>query len=299
MRIALVLHDASPEQDGAPLFPAVALERDGALYRAAELGRAFGPGCPAIEDGADFHHAVLSLAGEPLRRLDERLLSGERPASARIQPGTFTWVPPCDPRRASLVLGGGLAGAAPGPVPSFRVSSARVLFGHDATVPLPPVAPSVLAEPEPLEVDAGVAVVLADDLERATAPEARAAILGYTLLLVWRPGLCAQLGSVLVTSDESGDVSSSRPLFRVGGAMTPATDLRASSFTPAETIAWISHHVPLAAGDVIGVARVAGAGGATGVKLPFGARVEVALEPLGRLSGRAIPGPEPRAWRDD
>lgn len=312
MRIALVLHDASPDPDGAPLFPAVALERDGALYRVSELARVFGAGYASLEDGADFHHAVLSLAGAPLHRLDERLLSGERPSAARIQPGTFTWAPPCDPRRASLFLCAPAATGASLPAPVLQVGSARVLFGHEATVPLPPIAGGALSSeggalagavrPEDLrgaalEVDAGVAVVLADDLDRATALEADDAILGYTLLLAWRPGLFAQLGSVLVTREEAGDVAALRPLFRAGGVMLPASDLRASPFTPAEVVAWLSHHVPLQAGDVVGVARVAGAGGSTGARLAFGARVELAIERLGRLCGRAVPGPEPRAWR--
>lgn len=296
MRIALVLHDASPEPDGAPIFPAVALERDGALYRVSELARVFGARYASLAEADDFRHAVLSVGAEPLRELDERLLSGERPSSARLLPGTFTWLPPCDPQRASFFLSDVRPGAAREAPPVFRVGAARSLFGHESAVPLPPIAPSPA-------VDAGVAVVLADDLDHATASEADRAILGYALLLAWRPGLAAQLGPVLVTRDEAGDVPALRPLFRAAGVMSPAADLRASPFTPPEILAWISHHTPLQAGDVIAVATVATAPASATTTasavatVAFGARVEVAMERLGRLAGRAVLGPDLRDWR--
>lgn len=298
MRIAIVLHDASPEPDGAPLFPAVALERDGALYRVSELARAFGPRYASLGDDTDFHHTVVALGAEPLRELDERLKAGERPSSARLLPGTFTWLPPCDPQRATFVTCA--PGVAPDETPMFHLGSARALLGHGASVPLSLGAPSrdgAACTVAP-EVDAGIAAVLGEDLERATAAEAERAILGYTLLLAWRPGFAAQLGPVLVTSDEAGTIGALRPLFRAGGVMLPASDAAAWPCTPAESVAWISHHVPLQAGDVIGVGHVASAGAASGrAPLSFGARVEVAIERLGRLSGRAVQGPDPRAWR--
>lgn len=298
MRIAIVLHDASPVPDGAPLFPAVALERDGALYRVSALARAFGPRYASLEDDADFHHAVLSLGAGPLRELDERLKAGERPSAARILPGTFTWLPPCDPERAALVLCAPHTGARGAEAPAFRVGSARALLGHEAAVPISPGAPSFDDRGAALDADAMLAAILGEDLCHATAAEAERAILGYTLLLAWRPGLWVQLGSVLVTRDEAGDVGSLRTLFRVGGATLPTSDARAWAFSPAEAIAWISHHVPLQAGDVIGAGRLPGGRAAeAGAKLSFGARVELAIERLGRLSGRAVEGPAPGAWR--
>lgn len=300
MRIAIVLHDASPEPDGAPLFPAVALERDGALYRVSELARAFGPRYASLGDDSDFHHTVVALGAEPLRELDERLKAGERPSSARLLPGTFTWLPPCDPQRATFVTCAPGATVAPAEGPAFHVGSARALLGHGAAVPLSPGAPCLdgAARTVAPEVDAAIAVVLGEDLERATAAEAERSILGYTLLLAWRPGFAAQLGPVLVTRDEVGAIGALRPLFRAGGVMLPASEAGAWPFTPAESVAWISHHVPLQAGDVIGVGRVASVGAASGpAPLSFGARVEVAIERLGRLSGRAVQSPDPRAWR--
>jgi hypothetical protein len=295
MRIALVLHDASPEPDGAPLFPTVALERDGALYRVSALARAFGPRYAALDACDDFRHAVLSTGAEPLYELDERLKAGERPTSARILPGTFTWLPPCDPERAALVLCTPHADAVYTTPPAFHLASARPLLGHDAAVP---VAPFAARASGALDAEAMLAVILGDDLSRATASEADRAILGYTLLLAWRPGLAAQLGPVLVTRDEAGDVRSLRTLLRVGGATLPTAEACASPFTPAEAIAWISHHLPLQAGDVIGAGRVRGGSASdAGAKLTAGMRVDFAIERLGRLCGRPVDGPEPRAWR--
>jgi 2-keto-4-pentenoate hydratase/2-oxohepta-3-ene-1,7-dioic acid hydratase in catechol pathway len=304
MRIAMVLHDASPEPDGAPLFPTVALERDGALYRVSALARAFGPRYARLEDEADFHHTVVSLGAEPLRELDERLKAGERPSSARILPGTFTWLPPCDPQRATFVTCAPHAETPPPSPPAFRIGSARVLFGHEATVPIAPVAPS----PEAVaahdrsggahDVDGSLAVVLGDDLSCADVTEAERAILGYTLLLAWRPGFGAQLGPVLVTRDEVGAASSLRTLFKLGGATLATEDVGAWSFSPAEAVAWISHHVPLLAGDVIGAGRIRGGSASdAGATLSFGMRVELAIERIGRLAGRSVEGPSPRAWR--
>lgn len=302
MRIALVLHDASPEPDGAPLFPTVALERDGALYRVSELARAFGPRYAALEDDADFHHAVVSLGAEPLRELDERLKSGERPSSARLLPGTFTWLPPCDPQRAAFLTCAPHPRSTPLPAapPAFHIGSARALLGHEATVPIAQGAPSFDdgARGSALDADASLAVLLGDDLCCATASEAERAILGYTLLLTWRPGLSAQLGPVLVTRDEAGPLAALRTLFRIGGATLPTADLGAWTFSPAESVAWISHHVPLQAGDVIGAGRLPGGCAAeAGAKLSFGMRVEMTIERIGRLAGRAVEGPPPRAWK--
>ena len=308
MRIASVLHDASPEPDGAPLFPAVALERDGALYRVSALARAFGPRYAALADEVDFHHAVVALRGALLCELDERLRSGDRPSSARILPGTFTWLPPCDTERAALFTCDPLAAelATSPRVPAFRVGSARALFGHEATVPLPPYAASA-------SVECSLAAVLGDDLFRATALEADEAILGYAVLVAFSPGLAAQLGPVLVTRDEVGQLGPLGPLrtqLRVGGAPLAIGDAAVATFSPAESIAWISHQVPLAAGDVIGAGRVRGARAvaaaaaadaayddAACVNVACGSRFDFAIERLGRLSGRPTTGPELRAWR--
>ena len=195
--------------------------------------------------------------------------------------------------RAALVTCAPYAEAAQAPAPAFRVGSARALIGHEATVPIAPGAPSLDARAGALDADGMLAAVLAEDLCHADAAEAERAILGYTLLLAWRPGLSAQLGSVLVTRDEAGDLTSLRTLFRVGGATLPTSDAGVRPFSPPEAIASISHHVPLQAGDVIGAGRLRGACASdAGARLSFGMRVELAIERLGRLCGRATEGPD-------
>lgn len=296
MRIASVLHDAAPEPDGAPLLSAVALERDGALYRASTLARAFGPRYAKLPGEPDFHATVIALGGDPLFELDERLKSGDRPSAARLLPGSFTWLPPCDTQRASLfVCAPYLAQDERPPLePSFSAGSARALLGHDATVPL-------LCDEASLDVEGSLAVLLEDELWRATAGEAEQAILGYSLLLVWKSaplGFCAQLGPTLVTRDEAGPIGALRTQLRVDGVPLASCRLDAWSFSPAESIAWISHHVPLYPGDVISAGRARG--GCTrevGCALSFGARVDFAIERIGRLSGRPSPAPAMRAWR--
>lgn len=287
MRIASVLHDASSDKDGAPLLPAVALERDGAVYGVAALADALGSSCAMVEEGLDFQHAVISLRGEPFRELDERLRSGERPSSARLLPGTFTWLPPCDTERAAFITttADATASIAPDRGPSFQIGSARALLGHDATVP-------VLADERDLGFECAVAAVLGEDLFRATAREAHDAILGYTLLLQLTGALGAQLGPSLVTRDEAGPIAKLRAQIRVDGQPLPVCEVGDQPFSAAETIAWISHHVPLRAGDVIGASRLI----VPRARVAYGTRVDLAVERLGRLAGKPARGPEMRAW---
>jgi 2-keto-4-pentenoate hydratase/2-oxohepta-3-ene-1,7-dioic acid hydratase in catechol pathway len=139
--------------------------------------------------------------------------------------------------------------------------------------------------------------VLADDLSRATAIEAEQAILGYSVLVAFPPGFAALLGPVLVTRDEIGALSPLRTQLRVDGAPLATGDAATSlPFSLPEHIAWISHHVPLTAGDVIRAVPVARATGAA-LRLSCAARVDFTIERIGRLSGRLTLGPEPSAWR--
>lgn len=281
MRIAAVLHDASSDHDGAPLLPTLALERDGAVYGVAALARAL-----SVSMDFGFHEAVVALGGASLRELDERVRSGERPSSARLLPGTFTWLPPCETERAAYVICAE-ATAARRDVPTFRLGSARAFSGHEATVPCDVAGDDVA-------FDGGVAAVLGDDLFRATAVEADEAILGFTLVLEWAGGLGAQLGPALVTREEIRTIAGLRAQIRAGGAPLDACALDDGPFSPAEAIAWTSHRLPLHAGDVI---RVACVRAAHAPRAALGTRVEVAVERLGRLSGKPCRGPEMRDWR--
>jgi hypothetical protein len=327
MRIATVLHDASPEPDGAPLFPTVALERDGALYRVTALAQAFGPRYAALADDADFGHAVLALRAEPLHEMDRRLRAGERPSAARLLPGTFTWLPPCDADRAALIVCAHPEGGANARrVPAFSVGSARALYGHEATVPLVQEDASQEDQDDASRGDQddtsrgdqddasviiapSLAVVLSDDLCCASCAEADRAILGYTLLVRFGAGHAAQLGPALVTRGDAEPIAGLRAHLRVDGAPVATDEVGKGAFSPAEAIAWISHHVPLRAGDVIGVGPLCAANGASGangaaerasagrVAAPYGARVDFAIERIGKLSGKPVRGPEPAAWR--
>lgn len=284
MRIAAVLHDASSDHDGSPLLPTPVLERDGALYRIADLAGMLGPRGARLAAGGDFHATVIAAGGASLRELDERLRSGERPAEARVLPSTFTWLPPCDPDRAALVM----CDAPPhAKEPSVRLASARSLIGHEATVPCDPAARDVA-------IEASVVAMIADDLFRAEEAEASAAIFGFAVMLAFEGGLGAQLGPVLVTRDEVPLVTRLRAHVRVAGSAIDGCTIADAPFTPAEQIAFASHKMPLRAGDLIRVARVQSSAKA---RVAFGSRVDVAVERLGRLTGKPSRGPEMRSWR--
>src|SRR5262249_17407502 len=140
--------------------------------------------------------------------LDERLRRGDRPSAARLAPDSFVSLPPCD---ASRVLYFQLSGAEH--ELDYRIGNARALDGHNASMSFP-------AEEGSPAVTADLAVVLRDDLARATPDEAARAVLGYSILHVCvarttlaralraggNPGrgydFGGQLGPVLVTRDE-------------------------------------------------------------------------------------------------
>jgi len=284
MRIAAVLHDASSDHDGAPLLPTPALERDGALYRIAELAERLESRGARFAEGGDFHAAVVALGGASLRELDERVRSGERPAAARVLPGTFSWLPPCDPDRAALVICDAAMDAAE---PSFRLASARSLLGHEATVPCAFAGPSVA-------IEGSVAAMIGDDLFRASEAEAQGAILGFSLMLAFEGGLGVQLGPSLVTRDEVRSIAGLRAQIRIDGAALSGCALAEGPFSPAEQIAFVSHHAPLRAGDLIRIARVHVH---SAPRAAFGSRVDVAVERLGRLTGKTCRGPWMEGWR--
>ena len=290
MRIARVLHGTSP-------LPLLALERDGALYDAGELERIFGTrfAPDRLPGAADFHTRAVALGGAGLDELDERLRAGDRPSAARLLPGTFTWLPPCDTDRAVYVQLAPYEEATGEPL--HRLGDARGLLGHGSLIPFPSSAESSAFE-------LGVAAVLRDDLSGADPDEAARAILGYTILNGWSgseahfpPGwgtgrVPAQLGPVLVTPGELGepfDLARLKAQARVEGQTAVATSLGGWAFSLAASIAWVSRWIELRAGDVVGAGRVrAGRGEA-----PFGATVELLVERMGKLTGRPVRRPPP------
>lgn len=279
---------ADPEET-AP-FVRLALERDGALYDVAELDRIFDtPNSPdRIARGDDFHTRVVGRGCAGLDALDARLRAGERPTEARLFPEAFTWLPPCDTERALF------ARVIAGPARrSFRLGNARALLGHGERVPFPP------DETRP-ELELAVAVVLGEDLDSATEREATSAILGYTILDAWRGAdeaerdpaaaslVPSQLGPVLVTADEVADLAKLRSEARVGGTSVAGAPL-VSMGSLLASLSWLSRATPLRAGDVIAVTD-----GASPCRAPWDAPVDLLVERLGKLCGRASRlGPEP------
>jgi hypothetical protein len=288
VRLGRVLHGSSP-------VPLLALERDGALYDAGELERVFGtPFSPdRLPGAADFHTRTIALGGAGLAELDERLRAGDRPTTARLLPGSFTWLPPCDTDRALLVQLAPYDASTDEPL--HRLGDARGLVGHESVVPFP-AAREGLEEETDAAFALGIAAILREDLAGAGPAEAERAVLGYTILNGWtaaapepRPGwsarpVPAQLGPVLVTPGEVGELGRLKAQIRVDGKVTATASVGGWAFSLAESLAWLSQWMELRAGDVIGAGCVRGGRGAA----PFDATVEVGVERLGRLAGRPV-----------
>ncbi len=285
MRIARVLQEETTE-------PTLGLERDGALYSVGELDRAFQtPFSPDEHPGsASFHHRVVALGCAGLDLLDDRLRAGDRPTAARILPGTFVWLPPCDPDRAYHVRLPRAAGS------SHHLGSARAFTGHDASVSFPG------GETRP-GFELGLAVMLGEDLRSASPEDAERAILGYAILNDWTArdeearcpararDFSPQLGPVLVTKDEVHAPARLRTRARVDGEVAGTSELGPRVALLARSIAETSRWVELRAGDVVSTAcSIEGADGASGRPLSFHSPVELTVERLGRLTGRPMPG---------
>jgi 2-keto-4-pentenoate hydratase/2-oxohepta-3-ene-1,7-dioic acid hydratase in catechol pathway len=300
MRLANVLQLATST-------PIVALERDGALYDVAELERCFRTRLADIPGVSDFHTRVVALRCAGLHALNDRLLSGDRPSAARILPGTFIWLPPCAIDRAAYVQL--TPCAAHGERPSYRFGNARALLGHNAAIPFP------WGEEEP-DYEMNFAALLCEDLHRATPDEAERSTVGYAVLNDWTArgaearthdqGLpsseakdfATQLGPALVTPEELGAVEALRTQVRVDAEPRLCARIGDWRFSLAESLAYISNHVALRAGDVIGAGRVVGGSAAcVGKRLTYGSTVELVIERVGKLSGRPVRGPAPVPWR--
>jgi 2-keto-4-pentenoate hydratase/2-oxohepta-3-ene-1,7-dioic acid hydratase in catechol pathway len=176
--------------------------------------------------------------------------------------------------------------------PLHRLGDARGLVGHGCVVPYPSSMGGAAFE-------LGLAAVLRDDLSGADPVEAERAVLGYTILNGWSghdPSVPhgwgagrvpAQLGPILVTPSELGDLGQLKAQARVEGKVTVATITGGWAFSPAASIAWVSRWISLRAGDVIGLGGLRGGRG----EAPFGATVELVVERIGKLAGRPVARP--------
>src|SRR5262245_30530582 len=208
-----------------------------------------------------------------------RLRAGDRPSEARLLPGEFLPLPPCDTDRAAYVQ---LEAYAEGnDAPPFQQRCARTLVGDDQPAALDAAAPAV---------EAGCAALLGEDLHRADAREAGRAILGMTLLLDWHRGP-SQLGPELHVGANLRDLATRAAELSIDDARHAAGAIGAWRFHPAEALAFASQQMPLRAGDVVGF-------GAMSLATPqFGQRVAFSVERFMTLRGWAVRGPEPVGWR--
>ena len=296
MRVARVFHPSFPS-------PLVALERDGCLYDVAELDRQFStpPSQREPYDMSDFHLRVFALRGVGLDKLDDFLRGGDRPTEARLSKGSLLWLPPCSAERSCYVQIDRLPSVdAPDELPQYHIGNARTLFAHQETVPFP-------CDEDHPEADVAVAALIGEELRSSSVKDVEKAIAGYSILVRWvapnaekRSGsiharsFATSIGPFLVSKDEAGNIDDLRVRVRVAGDNRDLIMTTTSDWSLPEAIAFVSRHVPLMPGDVVGGAPVAGVREALReLGLSFGTTLEVAIERLGKLSSRPVVGPEP------
>jgi hypothetical protein len=264
--------------------PVVALGVDGAWYDAAALEAAWGVR-PVIES-SDFYTRVIAARCLGLFELDARLHGGPRPAGARLQTADMLLLPPCDTDRCAFFRFADYA-AQDREEPRFERADPRTLVGHGQPVPLPH------ASPDPVSLQAGLAVVLREELWRATPREALDAVAGVTLELRWGSAHApSSLGPALVMGRSLRDMAALE-LKVSSGAHTVSGPIGGWRFQPAEMLAFASQLTPLRPGDVVGL------GGAlpSPLPVPHGQRVEATLAPVLRLQAWPTQGPPPVRWR--
>ncbi|MFO0549239.1 MAG: fumarylacetoacetate hydrolase family protein [Polyangiaceae bacterium] len=285
----------------------MALERDGFFYdvEALELAARDAPelrdGAPtplaAIEgdvDAADFHARVVSLGAAGLRELDTLLARGFRPGEAWVEPSTFAPLAPCDTARATYVHIDPRASAA-WPV---RIGHARSLVGQDALLDVP--------DGEHLDFEVGVAALIGEDLERASATEVRSAIAGWMVLVevvmldVERAATChlstprgsrVAVGPWLTPPHASGRLEDARVSLTLRGATVDVGPLgeHFGARRAEEAIARASSLVPIAAGDLVGLGPLPRATGrALAIGWQLHERLDVVVGGLGALRVTAV-----------
>lgn len=267
--------------------PVTALVCDGALYDVALLEVATG----RPDRGGDFFERVVAGRAAGFGELHARLLAGRRATEARIVEGEFLPLAPCDGARGAYVQLG------PSDLdteePAFESRDSRAFVGD---------AQPVVIRAQSVVASVGLAVMLAEDLEAAGPLEALRAVLGWTLIIEWshgdaaktgRPRPASTLGPWLVLQPNLAGVLGKSLALRHRGElrMTDAVDARA--FTVGESLAFLSHHVALRAGDVVGLGCARGGR----VQLAAGERIHVELPGVMSLEGWTSELPVATAWR--
>ena len=184
MRLARILHRRA-------LLPRLALERDGFLFDVETLEAALGAAVPVPGSPSSFRARVVALGLAGLRELDQRVLRGERPKAAAIEPREAVLLPPFDAESgAHLHLNPALLSR------SAEVGLSRAVLGHQAFIG---------ATKSRGFARAGIGYVLGEDLQRATLKDVRDAVSGVTLTLHWgdfAEHMITQAGPVVVTTNE-------------------------------------------------------------------------------------------------
>jgi len=253
--------------------PVLTLVVDGAHYDVGRLHEQW-----RIEGdygNGSFHSRVVGAGCAGLDELDGRLRAGGRPTEARIQPGEYLPLPPCDTERCALLLmrdedGDGAL--------SYERADSRAMVGDGQPVD---------AFADGLEVEAGLAVLLGDDLSRVGPDEAERAMLGVTAMLRW-PGGGTHCGPDLLLRRRPRDI----------GALTASLGDWSGPIqsgwrrAPAEQVAYLSQHARLRAGDMVGLTPCCRR------KVGVGAHQRFDIPKLLRLAGWATAAlTAPTDWR--
>ena len=301
----------------------LALERDGEMYLAHELSQALGtPSVPRDFDALFAGDCFGTI--ETLERLDRSLISGNRPAVAKVTPATYTYEAPaprgcqlldfyCFEQHVTTARSKRNLGVPPEwyEVPAYYRSNPRALFGHDATIPFPPSETACDYELE-------FAVVLGRSARDLSPAEAEKAILGYTIFndctarmgqrKVMAVGLgpnkgkdfASQIGPVIVTPDEIGDVAQVELTARVNGEEWSRGKFGSAEYTFGEMIAFACEGIELAAGDVLGSGTL---GGGCGLELDKflkdGDVVELEASKVGVLRSKVGRAPAPPGFKHE
>lgn len=268
--------------------PVVALRCDGAFYDVATLEERWRSS--AWAGGSDFHLRVFATGASGLAEIDQRLRSGDRPTEARLLERDMVLLPPIDVERATVLLAEPVAAGAPRP--SVRWVDARAAVGPGQPVPVPEGG---------LELRAGVALAIGEELARSGPREASRACVGVVPYLHWSvaagipgaglvPDGPLQLGPVLswgvgprALADVSAELRVGDRRHEVGVAPGP--------WSAAEVVAYASHVASLRPGDLLGLppAKV--------VAVSERRRVRWHVGRWGPLEGWATREPPPPDWR--
>jgi acylpyruvate hydrolase len=182
------------------------------------------------------------------------------------------------------------------------IKSSRCVVAPDAVVPLPPHSKKV-------DWEAELGVVIGRTVRRASEPEARNAIAGYTVVNdismrdwqyrtpQWDAGKtwehATPVGPWLVTPDEVDHARDLRVTCEVDGVTMQDGRTSDLLFDPIATVRYLSTICTLEPGDLISTGTPSGVGHARKppVYLQSGQLVHTAVEGIGALVNRCVPEP--------